>query len=227
MAISKPPLGPFAVTALTLQANTTRLDHVLLCLGKLYSQFEIWLNESSSDHETHCAMAVLQSLEKRWAEADQDIFITALILNVFVGRTRLCFASDVKAWKNHGLFKTIKRVYHRLFGKSPPAAILEEFNEYKLSENQFSDDALLIQDHLDLADNNSRSPDPLKVWKDMEDESLLRDIALRLLQVVPNTAAIERLFSVWGLLDTDSAAKRGFQATANIARVKADLNSRH
>lgn len=220
-------LEPLAVTALTLQANTTRLDHVFLCLGKLYSQFEIWLQDSSSDYEIQSNKAVLQSLEKRWAEADQDLFVTAIILNVFIGRSRLCFAINVDAWKNHDLFKTVKRVYHCLFDQSPLAEILDEFNNYKHSRNQFSDDALLIQDHLSLAEERKQSPDPLKVWKDIEGKCLLRDLALRLLQIVLNTAAVERLFSIWSLFDTDSAAKQHFQAIANIARVEADLNSKH
>lgn len=63
---------------------------------------------------------------------------------------------------------------------------------------------------------NNESPNPLKLWTNIEEKSVLRDIALRLLQVVPNTAAIERLFSIWSLLDTDSAAKRHFQATAQL-----------
>lgn len=44
---------------------------------------------------------------------------------------------------------------------------------------------------------------------------------------MPETAAIERLFSVCGLFDTAFAAKRGFQATANIAQVKADINLKY
>lgn len=147
-------LEPLAVTALTLQANNTRLDHVLLSLGKLYTQFEAWLGKSPSDHERESNIAVMKSLERRWAEADQDLFITAVILNVFVGRTRLCFATGIQAWKHHGLFKTIQRVYSRLFGKNPPASILEEFRDYQTSKGQFSDEALLIQEHRELASSN-------------------------------------------------------------------------
>ncbi|MCJ1422289.1 hypothetical protein MMC29_000169 [Sticta canariensis] len=156
-------LEPFAITALILQANSTRLDHVILCLDKLYTQFEAWLGNSPSDHERQSIIAVFKSLEKRWAEADQDLFIAAIILNVFVGRDRLCFSSDITAWKNQGLFKTIQRVYYRLFQKVPPPTILDEWTNYKCSSHEFSDGSLLIQEHHALAKSKKESPNPLRV----------------------------------------------------------------
>lgn len=168
-----------------------------------------------------------QSLERQWVEANQDLLITAIVLNVFASRPRLCFNTSIKTWKHHGLFKTIQRIYRRLFQKTPAPYILEEFNDYIKLTNQFSDEALLTQEHYELGNEKKQSPNPLDIWKSMGGKRLLREMALRLLQVVPNTAAIARLFSVWSLLHIDSAAKHVFQVTAKTAHVKADVNSQH
>ena len=73
--------------------GSTRLDHVILSLGKLYTQFEAWLGKFPSEHERESNIAVLKSLERRWAEADQDLFIAATERN----GTRIPSASETCA----------------------------------------------------------------------------------------------------------------------------------
>ena len=84
-------LKPLAVAILTLQADTTRLDTVLLTLGKLYTEYQQIYKDSELEVEKVSCLAILSSLEKRWKPADQDLFVTAVILNPFIGQQRLCF----------------------------------------------------------------------------------------------------------------------------------------
>ena len=84
-------LEPLAVAALTLQADTTRLDTVLLTLGKLYTEYQQIYKDSELEFERVSCLAILGSLEKRWKPADQDLFVAAVILNPFIGQQRLCF----------------------------------------------------------------------------------------------------------------------------------------
>ena len=164
-----------------LQADNTRLDHVILCLGKLYMQFESWLKNYLSDHKRQSIIAVFKSLEKYWAEADQDLFIAAIILNVFVGRSLLCFSSNIFAWQNYGLFKTMQRVYHHLFQKPALSTILDEYTDYIRSANQFLDESLLIQEHYASAKSRKESPNPLRVWQIMDKKGALCEMAIQLL----------------------------------------------
>lgn len=63
-----------SVAALTLQADSTRPDHVFLTFGRLVTQFQTWAQDSDSrSQECEATAAVLNSLEKRWKKADQDI----------------------------------------------------------------------------------------------------------------------------------------------------------
>ena len=71
-------LEPLAIAANITQASNTRLYHVLTTLGNLYRIF------SNLGLEDDVQPEVLASLEKRWAAADQDPFIAALILNPFL-----------------------------------------------------------------------------------------------------------------------------------------------
>jgi len=62
-------LEPLAIAKNVTQANYTRLDHVLLTLRNLYETYSMMTLEQPIRD------AVIDSLEKRWAAADQDVFI--------------------------------------------------------------------------------------------------------------------------------------------------------
>jgi hypothetical protein len=68
-------LEPLAIAANITQAAHTWLDHVLLTLGNL---LHIYSNPML-DSQIHGA--ILGSLKKHWAKANQDMFILAVFLN--------------------------------------------------------------------------------------------------------------------------------------------------
>lgn len=71
------------------------------------------------------------------------------------------------------------------------------------------------------------SPCPVGVWRAVEPQGYLSRLALHLLQIVPNSAAVERMFSLWKDLDSLKGNRRHYQKTGNIARVRADINVEH
>ncbi|KAI0710277.1 hypothetical protein C8Q72DRAFT_755188, partial [Fomitopsis betulina] len=68
-------LCPLAITTNATQANNACLDIILLTLGHLFHIF--------SDPEYNMAIhdTIYKSLEKRWKQADQEVFILAVLFN--------------------------------------------------------------------------------------------------------------------------------------------------
>ncbi|KIK80126.1 hypothetical protein PAXRUDRAFT_75341, partial [Paxillus rubicundulus Ve08.2h10] len=77
-------LEPLTIAANILQGRYMRLNITALCLKNLYCIF--WDVKMDSKIST----AVQVSLEKCWAEADQDVFICAVVLNPFLHMS--CFS---------------------------------------------------------------------------------------------------------------------------------------
>jgi hypothetical protein len=77
-------LEPLAIAANITQAPHTHLDHVLLTLGNLYRIY------SNLEFDVEVRTAILASLEKRWAKADQEVFILAVFLNPYI--RHCCFS---------------------------------------------------------------------------------------------------------------------------------------
>ncbi|KAL6302503.1 ribonuclease H-like domain-containing protein [Sparassis latifolia] len=93
-------LEPLAIAMNITQAPHTRLDHVLLTLANLYRIY------SSPDTEDQVQSKILDSLEKRWKKADQDVFILAVFFNPYTrGR---CF--DRAALTKNALTAMAKRI---------------------------------------------------------------------------------------------------------------------
>jgi len=58
------------------------LDQILLTFGSLSIYYKD-IKVKNPANVPECT-AILDSIEKQWAKADQDVFITAVILNPFV-----------------------------------------------------------------------------------------------------------------------------------------------
>lgn len=77
----KQHLEPLAIAANVTQSAFCRLDEVLLTFGALMMEYRD-LRDNCGGDQVACD-AVLYSLEKRWANTNQDIFIAAVVLNPF------------------------------------------------------------------------------------------------------------------------------------------------
>ena len=64
-------LQPLAIASNIAQANTFRLDDVLLVFGRLFGHYDEKLGDSLRPLSSYTATtAILKSLKKRWAAAD-------------------------------------------------------------------------------------------------------------------------------------------------------------
>ena len=221
-------LEPLAVAALVLQADGTRLDHVLLSLGKLYTGYRSIHDDSANEEERYCCTLLMTSLESRWEAADQDLYVTAVILNPFVGQQRLCFSHTVPEWQHNGLYIMLNRVYKRIFKEEAPGSLLEEWTDYRRRQGLFTGDKLQLQHFVDKARHFKESPDPVAVWICMDDdESPLIRLALRIFSYTPNSAALERLFSHQSEIEGVKRTTLHTNRVADLAIVASDISSTH
>ncbi|KAH9079140.1 hypothetical protein EDB83DRAFT_2178078, partial [Lactarius deliciosus] len=110
-------LEPLARAANVAQVAFCHLDQILLTFGSL-SIYYRKIMDQDPDNAIGCT-AILDSIEKRWAKADQDIFIAAVLLNPFVKTAP--FSLQVSFLTRAGVFTLLKRLYQRFFSitKSP------------------------------------------------------------------------------------------------------------
>ena len=132
-------LEPLAIASNTTQAENTRLDHVLLTLGNL---FHIYDNMDDADHDVKDGIKA--SLEKRWAKADQDVFILAVFFNPYI-RADL-FSRKIIQLTPAGMYGIVKRMYKRVFREEPEFGLHVACMDYYKCRSEFSDDAMHLND---------------------------------------------------------------------------------
>ena len=76
-------LEPLTIATNVTQASFCHLDQVLMTFGHLIMQYK---SMADPEDAMGCA-AIMDSIEARWATADQEIFIAAVILNPFYKST--------------------------------------------------------------------------------------------------------------------------------------------
>ena len=116
-------LEPLAIAANITQASFCHLDTVLLTFRFLLMQYQQLTDEEDLD----AAAAITESLERRWAVADQQIFIAAVIVNPFYqGRpfTPLFFLN------NAGIHALLSHLWTRFYQSHAPQEFHTELTEY-------------------------------------------------------------------------------------------------
>ena len=68
--------------------------------------------------------AIIDSIKKQWAKADQDVFIAAIILNLFIKISP--FSPQLQFLLRAGIFLLLKRLYCRFFSHTETADDLAE-----------------------------------------------------------------------------------------------------
>ena len=137
-------LEPLAIAANITQASNTRLYHVLTTLANLHRIYSnLDLEEDSNVRDQ-----VLASLEKRWAAADQDPFIAAVILDPFL---RGDFLGRHIALTPIGLCNMLKRLHSRVFRVVVDADFQAAFMDYYNKREEFSPEAMGLADWADVA----------------------------------------------------------------------------
>ncbi len=125
------------------QASTTRLNHVLTTLGNLYRIY------SDARLEDAVRTKVLASLEKRWAAADQEPFIAAVVLNPFLRGT--CFSHANGVLTPIGLYNILKRLHLRIFRCEVDSYFHSAFMDYYNGRAEYSNVYLSLEGWEDTA----------------------------------------------------------------------------
>lgn len=125
-------LEPLAIAANVAQAPTTRLDHILIELGRLYYTF------SRLSMNSAVQACILNSMELRWGKCDQDPHIVSVVLNPYL---RLgVFNPENTLLNRSSLYGAAKRVFRRLFRKDNDLEMHEAFMDYLAGKNEFHPD---------------------------------------------------------------------------------------
>jgi hypothetical protein len=99
-----------------------RLDQILLTFGSL----AIYYRDIKTTDSANIlgATAILESIEKQWAKADQDVFIAAVLLNPFVKASP--FSPQVPFLTRAGVLSLMKCLYLRFFSVTETTNKLSE-----------------------------------------------------------------------------------------------------
>jgi hypothetical protein len=137
-------LEPFAIATNIAQTDFACLHVILLTLGNLYRIF------SSPDMDTAVRNGVLASLEKRWANADQDIFLLSLILNPYV-RTD-AFHPNSPFRTMNGVWPIFKAAYLRMYNVEPDLECRAALSQYLRRLGDWTDEGMSLMEHEKLAE---------------------------------------------------------------------------
>jgi hypothetical protein len=119
----KQPLEPLAIAANITQASFCHFDTVLLTFGFLLMQY--W--QMTDDEDLDAAAAMMESIERCWAVANQQIFIAAVIVNLFYqGRpfAQLYFLN------NAGIYALLGHLWTCFYQTQAPQEFHTELTEY-------------------------------------------------------------------------------------------------
>lgn len=232
-------LEPFAIAAKISQGANTRLDQILLLFGYLFHHFNSFHDSSDEDAKN----AVCASIEKRWHASDQDVFVATLLLNPYhhtepFGNNCLPDAE---------LSVLVDCLYMRLF-RTPavPEALYNELSDYLRRQGPYAYMETVCvhekararaevrkhpQSSLEISNLFQNIPlNPIIIWERITSRakpSPLRDLAIRLLSVCPNSASCERIFSLFKRTMGHHRTRMASKNLMNIAELNMRLHSEY
>ncbi|THH14935.1 hypothetical protein EUX98_g9540 [Antrodiella citrinella] len=216
-------LEPLGKAANVIQAAYCRLDTVLLMLGYLYAVY----SKMTDPDDCNGVTTILESLERRWAKADHEIFMAAIILNPLYGNTP--FAPELL--NNAGIRELLVRVYKRVFHtEDVPLTFSIQVGQYLQRTNKFSNLGTTVNLAIVKAELEGKTPDPFYVLNDMSygnKDLEVFGLSRRVLSITANSASCERLFSTFGQVLTKHRTRLLLKNMTCQAEVKAHIRSEH
>ena len=142
-------LEPLAIAVNVTQRANTRCDHVLILLGQLHhiyvdNHFE---DQSSLDaldvNDDHPVTTIINSIEKWWSKADQDLFVACVFLNPFI-KTSLFNPQSMTLAMILGMLHRLYTWVFRVDGC--PREFMGEIMNYSQSKGIYRDKMWLIKE---------------------------------------------------------------------------------
>ncbi len=130
-------LEPLAIAANISQSSSHRPDQVVIAFAFLFKYFK----GLTPPEDLPICTAVTKSLEKRWSKADQDVFIAAVILNLYL---KLRPFHDLLAYfSNSAVGDLISRLWQHFYPTVPePPLLYDSIKQYLASTGEYQ----LLQD---------------------------------------------------------------------------------
>jgi hypothetical protein len=123
-----------AVAANVTQSVFCRLDEVLLTFGALTMEYQD-LRDTCGGDQVACN-AILGSLKKRWANADQNVLIAAVILNPFFKHSPFKALLRFQPANIYNLFVILWD--HFFLGQRAPIALYQNVIDYLRENGKFT-----------------------------------------------------------------------------------------
>lgn len=142
----KSHLEPFAIATNIAQTDFACLHIILLTMANLYCIF------SSPQMDPAVRDGDLASLEKRWANADQDIFILCLILNPYI-RTD-AFHPNSPFRTMNGVWPIFRAAYVRMYDVEPDLECQTALSQHLQQLGNWTDESMSLKEHEELANKS-------------------------------------------------------------------------
>ncbi|KAF9049172.1 ribonuclease H-like domain-containing protein, partial [Panaeolus papilionaceus] len=224
LARIKSHLAPLAIAANITQSAHCRLDDVLLTFASLYIAYLSLTDNIDKDVKE----SLLKSIEKRWEQSDQEVFIAAVLLNPFIRAS--AFRKDPTLFSTGAVHRLFSDLWRRFYNEEPPPSLYQETSDYLKFTGQFSSLSSVVDAFKHRAKAAKESPSPLDVYADItipgEPPCPLIKLALHILHICPNSASCERLFSTFGLILTKLRTRLSSQRVVGLAECKLHLRDR-
>ncbi len=133
-----------------MQGSDTRLDHVLLTLGRLYQIY------SQPHVDAAVREKVLGSLEARWKKTDQDSIILSVFCNPYVRGH--CF--NRRALSPIALINMARRTFQRVFQVGSSSDFVDGLLAYSNGTQEYAPENML----LNVFDNDARKSGKVRVF---------------------------------------------------------------
>ncbi|GJE84312.1 hypothetical protein PsYK624_003880 [Phanerochaete sordida] len=220
-------LEPLAIAANVTQASHTRLDHVLITLGKLFHAF------SDPKIDPAVSAKVHGSMERRWSRADQDLYILAVFFNPYIRSS--CFATEYLP--SATLIDIAHRAFKRFFGCEPDAGFRSALVDYIRRRAEFTDQGMGLEGARAEAECNGDDIDVVSIWELMDKSNDATQVsrgrngvvrlAVRILSAIVNAGGCERTFSAFGVIHTKLRNHLAPDKVHKTAVVGQDLHEQH
>lgn len=143
-------LEPLAIAANIVQESFCRMDQVLLTFSFLVMKYrDEKMNQDPIGHD-----AIIHSIEARWSKTDQEVFISAVLVNPFY-RTAPFAALPVFSKAHIRVLFT--KLYRHFFNVQPPTEFIEHTYDFLDGKGFFRGLEDQVKFELETALNNVRS----------------------------------------------------------------------